>query len=476
MNISQTTVCYSKPYITIHVHRRYIIILLHISVVFSEEVKHINNHIRQLYTKSSYLMDDESWPPFTPNKFVSLLLIHHLEKVLNKEVTTIASNLKTSHLKVNEEQSFTTNDISEIFQCGTNIEAHNKKILIIGVPGIGKTILSKEIAYKWANSQLLSEKELVLILFLRDPNIQKIKELKDIIHYFYGFSKDTVGISASCAKFLLQMGGVNVTIILDGLDEISNDIIDNTYIKLLLSRNALPCCRIVITSHPAVSVKLQAKADTEVEIFGFTKENINSFINNELNIDMQNKLKDYLKLNESLYHLCYIPFMLSVLVCIVKEYDELPSNSVEAYKKFIDFTFLRFLKRFEYSHQNISTIEQLPDEYNSYFLELSKYAFNVLEVNQVVFTKKDINKTFPILANAPEKWYGLGLLNAVKYFKVAENSDCVSYNFLHKSIQEFLAAYYISTLSTGKQIILLKKYFYLDGYLNTVNREMFEVK
>ena len=388
-------------------------------------------------------MDDESWPPFTPNKFVSLLLIRHLEKISNKEVTTIASNLKTGHLKVNEEQSFTTNDISEIFQRGANIEAHNKIILIIGVPGIGKTILSKEIAYQWANSQLLSEKELVLMLFLRDPNIQKIKELKDIIHYFYGFSKDTIEISTSCAKFLLQVSGVNVTIILDGLDEISNDVINKTYIKLLLSRNALPCCRIVITSRPTVSVKFQNKADTEVEIFGFTKENIDSFINNELKVDMQRKLKDYLKQNESLYHLCYIPFMLSILVCIVKECDELPSNRVEAYKKFIDFAISRFLKRFEHSDQNISTVEQLPYKYKSYFLELSKYAFNTLEINQVVFTKKDIIKTFPILANAPEKWYGLGLLNAVKYFKVAENSDCVSYNFLHKSIQEFLAAYYI---------------------------------
>ena len=443
----------------------YIFYYLH----FLEDINHFDNHIRNLYTKSTYLVDDQSWPPFTPKKIVSLLLIRHLEKQLDKQVPAITGSMEIAkNLKVNNRNSFTTNKISEIFQHGENVEAHNKIILILGVPGIGKTILSKEIAYQWADNKLLSEKETVLMLFLRDPNVKKIKYLKDFVHYFFGFSENAIKISTRCSNYLFQLGGSNVTIILDGLDEIPNDIINDTYLRLLLDRRALPSCRIIVTSRPAVSVVFKIKADTEVEIFGFTQKNISDFIRNEVKDKKQDKLMDYFKQNENLYHLCHIPFILSVLVCITKEYDELPSNRVELYKKFVVFTISCFLKRFEGPDYTISTIDELSVEYKSYLLELSKYAFNALEINQVVFTRKDVFiKDFPKLANAPETWYGLGLLNTVKYFKIAKSSDCVSYNFLHKSIQEFLAAYYITTLKTNEQLMHLKKYFYLDKYLNT---------
>ena len=439
---------------------------MYILSIFLEGIKHFDNHIHQLYTKSSYLVDDESWPPFTPNKFINLLLIRHLEKYAAEYLSALASNIKTCHLNNDNEQSFTTNKISEIFQHGKKPEAHNKIILILGVPGIGKTVLSKEIAYQWADNKLLSEKEIVLMLFLRDPGIQKITELKHLVHYFYGFSKDRVDISIICAKQLLKMGGSNVTIILDGLDEIPAEVINNTYMRLLLDRKALPCCRIVVTSRPAVSIAFQNKVDIEVEILGFTDENINSFIQNELKEDKQKKLNYYFKQNKNLYHLCYIPFILSVLICITKEHDELPSNRVEVYTKFVIYTISRFLKRFEHSDHAISNINQLPVEYKSYLFELSKYAFKTLEIDQVVFTRKDITKDFPILANAPETLYGLGLLNTVKYFKISEHSDCVSYNFLHKSIQEFLAALYVTNLSEAEQFNIIRNYFFQEKYLN----------
>ena len=434
--------------------------LLLLSIFILEKCKHFDNHIRHLYTKSKYLVDDESWPPFTPNKFVSLLLIRHIEKHFDKQMS--ASNIETA---INSELSFRTNNISDIFQHGEEDEAHHKMILIIGVPGIGKTVLSKEIAYQWAVNKLLKT-ELVLMLFLREPNIHKIKELKDLVHYFYGFSKDTVEISSMCAEFLLQMDGVNLTIILDGLDEISNDIIDNTYIKHVLDRKALTSSRIIVTSRPAVSVEFQIKVDTHVEIFGFTEEHIKVFFRNELKENMQKKVTDYLDKNKNLSGICHIPFIISVLVCIVKEYDELPANRVEVYKRFVILTISRFLQKLEDSFHAISAFEELPVKYKTYLFQLSNYAFNTLEIKQIVFTRKDITKDFPKLAKESESWYGLGLLNAVRYIDIAESSDGVSYNFIHKSIQEFLAAFYITQLSKKEQFNFIKEFYFNKNYLN----------
>ena len=427
-----------------------------------EEIKHFDNHIRLLYTQHNYLGDDESWSAFTPNKFVSMLLFCRLEKCLDKQIS--ASKIKTTGDSIVNIERFTTDKISEIFQRGANVEAHNKRILILGVPGIGKTILSKEIAYQWAHKKLLSEKETVLMLFLRDPNVKKIKDLKDLVHYFYGFSENAIDISTKCSNYIFQLGGSNVTIILDGLDEIPNDVINDTYLRLLLHRKALPSCRIIVTSRPAVSVEFKTRADTEVEIFGFTKENIKVFIENELEKDVQNKVMDYLEKNKNLNDLCHIPFLISALVRIVKEYNELPSNRVRIFNKFVSLTISHFLQN-ERSDYAILTIEELRKPYGSYLLQLSKYAFDNLENDHLVFTRNDIIKSFPKLANAPENWYRLGLLNAVKSFRIERSNVCVSYNFIHKSIQEFLAAFYVTKLSKTEQLVFIRKYFFNEKYL-----------
>ena len=62
-------------------------------------------------------------------------------------------------------------------------------------------------------------------------------------------------------------------------------------------------------------------------------------------------------------------------------------------------------------------------------------------------------------------WNGLGLLKAVQHFN-AEIGN-VTFHFLHFSIQEYMAALYISILSHHKQIKLLNKTFWQHRYYNT---------
>ena len=63
---------------------------------------------------------------------------------------------------------------------GSTVEP--KLILIDGAPGMGKTALCKEIAYQWAKKKLLTDTKMLFLLFLCDPAIQKVHDLKDLIH------------------------------------------------------------------------------------------------------------------------------------------------------------------------------------------------------------------------------------------------------------------------------------------------------
>ena len=64
-------------------------------------------------------------------------------------------------------------------------------------------------------------------------------------------------------------------------------------------------------------------------------------------------------------------------------------------------------------------------------------------------------------------WNGLGLLKAVQYFSREVRNEQVTFHFLHFSIQEYMAAWYISKLSDRKQIKLLKETFWEHRYYNT---------
>ena len=60
-------------------------------------------------------------------------------------------------------------------------EEENKVILIEGGPGMGKSTLAIKICKCWADGELLEEYDAVILLPLRDPEIQAAKTLKDLL-------------------------------------------------------------------------------------------------------------------------------------------------------------------------------------------------------------------------------------------------------------------------------------------------------
>ena len=72
--------------------------------------------------------------------------------------------------------------------------------------------------------------------------------------------------------------------------------------------------------------------------------------------------------------------------------------------------------------------------------------------NKVVFYNKDLHD-FSLPSNLPS----LGLLQAVEGLTLLSKS--FSYNFLYLSVQELLAAYYISRMDSSKQLAVFEQMF-----------------
>ena len=254
-------------------------------------------------------------------------------------------------------------------------------------------------------------------------------------------------------------------ILMDGWDEFNNKGNDSL-IKNIIQRDVLSQCKIVITSRPIASESIQKIADVRVEVLGFTKESRSKYIEKELR-DYPEKVKSllcYLNDHSDISRVCTIPIMMTIMVCTFKEIDELPTNQSELYERFITLAISRCVQKLDKT--SILSLNRLPEKYRAYLCQLSEFAFKTIEGDKIVFSDKDIETLSPTFASSSKEYQGLGLFRAAEHLSIKKMESCVWYNFLHLSIHEFLAAYYLKTLEPLEQFKILKRTLFIKRYIN----------
>ena len=198
------------------------------------------------------MVDDNTWPPEQPTNFTPLLLIYYRGLRTPEEVTAMAELMctgkvasVTQHICSREGTRRLTKNIKEVL---ASLEESEQPffVLIEGAPGIGKTVLLKEIAFKWGKKQLLQNFELVLLICLRDPSLQQIESVDDLLRLFYKRDKNAKEIVTICSESLSKNGGKNIVLLLDGYDEYPSDLQRNSLIADIIKRQVLPLCGLVI--------------------------------------------------------------------------------------------------------------------------------------------------------------------------------------------------------------------------------------
>ena len=189
--------------------------------------------------------DEETWPPDQPKNFTPLVLIHHHDQHSMKQATAITQLMQTSdidkitslannqsvskdHPKIENHEplqevldsSTITKEIVEIL-APLEQSKDPQFILIEGASGIGKSILLKEIAYRWGNKQLLKTFKLALLVCLRDPTVQQVVSVSDLLQHFCEGNRRAIEIAAACHDYLTGNGGKDVVFLFDGFDELS---------------------------------------------------------------------------------------------------------------------------------------------------------------------------------------------------------------------------------------------------------------
>ena len=423
--------------------------------------------MRKQYVNSRFVVAEDDWPPYQPKHYTTLALIHHEDRT-DVEVISVTQELATkgdiSRLSPTCAKTC-RRDISDIFAFVTPTLSP-RMLLIEGAPGIGKTVLSKEIAFQWATNKLLNSVKFLLLIILRNFHSGNVKSIASFMKHVFKSGK----VAKDVGDYLFKSNGKDLAIVLDGYDEISEKDRTDSFVADIIKRVVFPECLLVITSRPTASSHLHSIVNCRVEVVGFTEEDRLEYIKAAIP-DSNEKVKAlqlYLQSNPTINALCYIPLNMTILLCLsVKGIKNLPKTQTELYERFIEMTVIRFIQKRDDKTiaANIDLLD-LPHPHSEVFEELSHLAFKALQNDQLVFTLAELKTSCPNLTRSPNNWNGLGLLQSVKYFNYNTSKEDLTYHFLHFSIQEYMAAYYISKLLDSKQIRLLKNTFWTIRYYN----------
>ena len=431
-------------------------------------------------------VDKDAWPPDQPN-FTPLLLIQYECQHTVKQAVAMAGLIQTGDIDMIEstlppcpgtdeplreilDTSTVTKDLTEILiplESGTE-----SFILIEGAPGIGKSVLLREVAYRWSRKQLLQKFQILLLVTLRDPVFQQAKTVSDLLQPFCEGDTQAVELVSACSKHLFESGGKDLVFLFDGFDELPEQLQQSGLIVKILNRWVLPHCGMVVSSRPHASAILRRQATTRVEILGFTEKEREHYIKQAFKGQPQKveELLLYIDHHLTISSLCFIPFNMVILLYLYKQGISLPSNSNELYNYFICLTICRHLAKSGHSLANNNSsdinlkLDNLPEPCCKIVKQLAKLSLQSLNNNQLIFTLSEIKAACSDIAAIPAAINGFGLLQAVQHLGLYGKTTTV--NFVHISIQEFLAAYHVANLSPQEELLILYEKFWSALHFN----------
>ena len=386
------------------------------------------------------------WPPSATHKFFRLAMIK-------------TATVKREHIDDKFVRMTITGKVDDILHQKYPIKLENifqetprgqrKVILLEGAPGCGKSTLSVYICQQWEKGQLFNQFQLVILIRLRDSAVQNAKGLADLLP-----CPDTK-TAQLLAGIMMEMKCQDVLFILDGWDELplnhhQNSLFGNLVDSNLPWLNPFSKSTVIVTSRPISSGDLHQVVSSCVEILGFTAEELHQFFTECLKGDIEavETLLERIEENPEVAGSCYLPLNATILVHLFKsDRNTLPTTLYGIFSSLVLNCMQRHLKlRTQYKDVSIESLDQLPEVAKKPFSVLCQLAYDGVMEGIIIFT------SLPADVNT------LSLLQGVESFIGREKA--VSHNFIHLSIQELLAAWYIATqLPASEQVSKFNELF-----------------
>ena len=348
----------------------------------------------------------------------------------------------------------------------------NKNILIIGRPGIGKTLFCTKILRDWASNRVFHETpdnkihfDVAFFVKFRIFNAATDLSLRELLTRSTYSPRDE--LDGEVWNYILE-NPQKVLLIFDGIDEFKfnseiskkenepkfrNGVEEKMPLSALYAKIAtgklLNGAAVLTTTRPtALSCIESIPFNKLFEILGFSSEQVKEYVTRFAEEDEESgeTVRRHITSNINILSLCYIPascfIICSSLFKMVKFYGSeslnLPSSLTNIYKKAVKIFYLRHNEEFRNRHFTREDFESddLPPEEEKKLEKLEKIAFEGIKEGRLIFGGNKVR----------------GMRDSALFHRLPDREPDSFHReeqfcFIHLTMQEFFAARHLTSMS-----------------------------
>ena len=381
------------------------------------------------------------------NQYINLAVVKK-ERVSRTEADTFTK--ATLHGHINEVlRKKEPLELEDIFK--HEGQGDLKCVLVEGAPGVGKSTLAWELCRRWEEMEAMRNYSVVVLLRLREKRVQEAETVADLFYH------DDPSLQQAVAQEVVTSEGRGVLLILDGFDEfpVSHQKSSGSIIPRIIQGSCLPKATVLVTSRPSATADVLSASQVQkhVEVLGFTQEYFEQYARNAFasNPQLLQDFLRYISTNPAIRSMMYIPLNSFIAVEVYRVKKEtgkpIPCTMTQLYTELILTLLIRYLnsKSDQQAESLPDKLEALPPVLYYQLFSLARLAFEGIVKQEVIF------------ANLPDGCDHMGFMNASAELYLGRRAS-VSYNFLHLTLQEFLAAFYVSQLPANEQKMMFERY------------------
>ena len=406
------------------------------------------------------------------------------------QIYTRLSLVKKEQIPTGTLQSNLT-DYSELFTSNKK-GVVPKRILVQGETGIGKSTFVKKLALNWA--KLIDDKDVVnqemaasskgrrgkkplrkdhvgvsqaessearkhddssechidalkkfqLVITVPLKYVSKCQSFSDVLSCSRLIPKDEESLIDDLFTYVCN-NQEKVLLVFDGYDEYRTGNVaeaqfgprSTSPICEIFHRNELRDCTVLVTTRSSRADELQESADKHAEITGFYEEDQFAFMERMLGSNSQvSELKMFL-LEKSLFYLARVP-LLNLFFCLLFRQDKEKMMELGERKTPLYGAIIRYILQHSNKRRSPAKVSKVKEEdYQEILTEIGKVALESLLKGSQVFEYGQLSEKV-----RGEESVMVGLLQLSENEASLEPTEIVS--FVHKSIQEYLAAWFIA--------------------------------
>ena len=411
---------------------------------------HYVAYLKDVYKHEQFPVYNK-WPHVEGKKFINLSLLskHRITPQESHQYTKAMFHGNISSIDPNKKMEM--EDIAETDD-GSILKGRRRCILVEGAPGVGKSTFAWKLCEKWGKGKILQQYRVMLLLRLREKRVREIKTDRDVFRRC-----EPIAVEGICRN-----GGEGVFLLLDGWDELPEELCEeDSFFLDLIQGQVLPDATVLVTSRPHASEIIVTECKDcvfqHIQVAGFTEENIQAFISSSVGDDSKllEGLQTYVSSYPHIKSMMYNPLNAAIVVEVYrnsyKEESTIPKTMTELYSSLIRSLLLRYLKEHSVHgtrkwRRRFRQFSDLPSDVYQQFCKVCRLAYEgITKHQQVIFT------------DLPDDFNSLDLMQCVPELYVDEGA-VLSYNFLHLTIQEFLAAYHVSLQTAQEKIEFFQKH------------------